>query len=127
MTLSIRIDGRTAKIMRGPNQVGALELGEELQVQEVKISRTASPADTEQIIRLASSHVAQYMPAPRTARTGTATVLKSTQKFSSLPGSTPEKSRELLDFSRIPQQHARLSVEELRAVLRSVGVRITTI
>lgn len=127
LTVHINNDERGAKLMRGTTQIGAFEFDREFQLQGVTIAKAASPAEREQIIRLASSHVAQYcVTGRRFYQTMAGGLLRATQQtvIPPIDGLTRAHSRRLLDFNNLPEQHARMTVGQLRDVLSQVGVQI---
>ena len=119
MSLSVSLDGATANLMRGNVLVGVLKLDSDLQIAEVAIESAASREEAERIIRLAASHVAQFVVARSIVHSGVLI-----QRLPRLPGCTPSRSRELLDFDAIAPEHAGLSVDDLASVMEQVGVRI---
>ncbi len=128
LTVEIDSDERGAKLMRGTTQIGEFDLDEKFQLQAVTISAAANSAEREMIIRLAASHVAQYCVTGRSYhKTLAGGILRATSatQIPPIPGLTRRDSRRLLDFNNLPQQHARLSVQDLTHVLSTVGVRVT--
>lgn len=122
MSLVVRIRDKEAWALRGQVHVGTFYLDDHLQLQRVVVLRAATPGETEQILRLAASHVAQFNVTGRTLTTSVATVLQSTRRLPPIPGLRGEDSIRLLNFNALPPQHAGISVSQLVEVMRSVGV-----
>ncbi len=121
----MQVSGDKARLLRGRTEIGSFELDEHLQIQGVTITAAATASEAGQIIRLASSHVAQYNVTGRVARESIGYILGANTKFPPLPGMTKRLSRSLLDFDNIAPEHAGMMVRDLRMVLKAIGVRIT--
>jgi len=124
-SLAVRVSGNQALLMRGGMQIGSFQLDHHLQIQGVTIAAVASVVEAELIIRLASSHVAQYIVTGRVARESVGFFLQANTRIPPLPGLTKDDSRRLLDFKAIAPQQSDMSVQDLRSVLESLGVRVT--
>lgn len=124
LTVQLTANKGEARLFRGSTQIGAFRLDSHLQIQGVTITRSASEADAEQILRLAGSHVAQYVRTPRTFRDVHAGVLVGTQMIPALPGLSADDSLRLLDFNNIARQHASLTVAQIREMLTGLDIRV---
>ena len=120
MRLSVNVEGDYVSLMRGGIEIGSFRLDSLHQIAEVVIYAAAKSEEEELIVRLAASHVAQFV-LDRTVDFG---VLFRQRRLSALPGCTPERSLELLDFDAIAPEHAHLSMAELEGVMVRVGVKI---
>ncbi len=119
MGLFVRIQDNRVDLMKGDSLIGVITLDRLAQVERVTIEPTTSPQDADLIVRLAASHVAQYVVERSIWDCG---VLR--ERISPLSGCEPERSHELLSFNAIAPEHADLSVEELVSVMSRVGVRV---
>jgi hypothetical protein len=119
MSLSVTIEGDRAKLMRGNAQIGELVLDGYAQVDEVIIAPAATPTEAELIIRLAASHVAQYVVERFIVHAG---VLR--EKIPPLTRYDLERSHELLSFAAIAPEQAPLSAEQLVSVMNQVGIGV---
>ncbi len=120
MQLSVRLVGKNAKLMRGKTEIGGIKLDHYWQIAEVTITATATPEEDEKIIRLAASHAAQFVVDRRIDHASG----HRQETIQPYPGSTPERSRRLLDFGMIAPHHTKLSLRYLELALRRIGVKI---
>lgn len=111
MRLSVKLVGKNAKLMRDRTEIGGIKLDHHWQLAEVTIASAATPEEGEQIIRLASSHAAQFL-------------VDRGEDYRPISGSTPERSRRLLDFGITAPQHTKLSVGHLESALKRLGVKV---
>lgn len=120
MHLTVQTEAGRATLLRAETKLGELALDELWQVGGIVIDPAATPEEDELIIRLAASHVAQFVAAPRTyVLYG---VVKGT--YPPLPGCTPERSRELLDFERIASEHGSIPTDALESMMGQLGIAI---
>lgn len=119
MKLSVDIQGSAAKLMRGGVQIGLITRDNQHQIKEVAIFPAASQDEDELIIRLAASHVAQFI-----AKRSLSHAMVLREKLATTNDLRPEQSDALLDFDAIAPQHAGLTQQELESVMARVGVVI---
>ncbi len=121
MTVSIVVQDHEARIMRGGVQIGTFILDNFFQIDRVIIHGAATPAEDGLIVRMAASHVGQFV-VRRTEVIIESGVLSRSTSIPPSPDTSAEYSVRLLKSLTVHPAYAAVPARELEVGMKTLSI-----